>query len=1249
MPRQERPLAESDDKLTQFAAGLRRLRDKAGKPTYRELSTRAHYSTSVLSDAAGGRRLPSLAVTLAFVRACEGDVEEWERRWREAAEERHAVPETAGDTTAPYAGLAAFEIADAGRFFGRDALVAELVQQVGERRFLGVFGASGTGKSSLLRAGMAAKLAPRPVVVLVPGAHPFEACAAALSALSGEPAERVRADLEAAPENLHTHVLRALANEPDDGDLVFVVDQFEETFTQCEDPGERDRFVAALVSAAEAGGSRIRVVLGIRADFYGRCGQYPLLVAALKDAQVMVGAMTTEELRQAVVRPAAAADLSVESALVSRVIADTAGQPAVLPLVSHALLETWRRRSGMTLTLAGYEKSGGIQHALARSAEDVYAGLDETQRAAARNLFLRLVVVGDSTEDSRRRLRPNELESLGPASGVVLDRFVRARLLTVGRHGVELAHEALIRHWPRLRDWLGEDREGLRVHRQLTEAALDWQRLGRDKEALYRGIRLQAARDWLAGNEQAATPAERAFLDLSSAADRRRLRRSRQIIAVLCVLVLVAATTTVVALKAQRTAADQRNVAVALNIVSRADSLQSTDPVLAAQLRLSAYRLAANADTAGSLLSAFSTPYAGRLDGHGGPVVTTAVSADGRLLATGSEDKTARLWDFSSPEHPRELAKIGQEDGVASLAISPDGRFLATVGDLSGRTQLWTIADPADPALVATVDGEGVTWTGSILTTRNTGLFGAGDQVTLWNVADPRKPVRLASIPGNGLPVFSPDRRLLAVAPAAGGALLWDVSDPAGPRPLEAPAADPEQLKSVAISVDGKTLATGNGEAIRLWDISDPVHRKELTLLPGKGGTAAFGPDGHSLITWSQAEEPRLWDIGDLAHPREVRVLKFNEGLVDSVSFSRDGRWAVIAGDEVRLVDLAGFTLDGMRGEMPSVEFSGETLIAGADAKNVKFWDVSDSAHPAAAAGSLPMPPKTDVAGVTRSQDGRTAAVQGMSGSTYLWDMTTRPPRQAAVLTGTGLGTTFSADGQLLATDFPMEALEDDPLLLDPDLDTDPEAGLAGLVSDRTQLWNVTDVDHPSRLGVLPNTGGVITSRAFANHGTTLAIATHVGVVSLWDVTDPHLPKQGPTLSGQGGAVAAGPGDLLAFAGADGTAQLWSLTDPHPIATLTGHKGDISNLAFSADGRLLATGGNDGTIRLWATDDPGAPRLLGALTGHSGPISGIAFSPDGRTVVTSSDDKTIRLWETDPERVAERICHTAYPRLSEKD
>ncbi|WP_143263943.1 nSTAND1 domain-containing NTPase, partial [Amycolatopsis kentuckyensis] len=999
MPRQERPLAETDDKLTRFAAGLRQLRDKAGKPTYRELSTRAHYSTSVLADAAGGRRLPSLAVTLAFVRACEGDVEEWEQRWREAAEELSATPRTGTDATAPYAGLAAFEIADAGRFFGRDGLVAELVEQVGKRRFLGVFGASGTGKSSLLRAGLAAKLAHRPVAVLVPGAHPFEACAAALSALSGEPAEGVRADLEAEPEHLHTHVLRALANEPDDVDLVFVVDQFEETFTQCEDPGERERFIAALVSAAQADGSRIRVVLGIRADFYGRCGQYPLLVAALKDAQVMVGAMTTEELRQAVVRPAAAADLSVESALVSRLIADTAGQPAVLPLVSHALLETWRRRSGMALTLAGYEKSGGIQHALARSAEDVYAGLDEEQRAAARNLFLRLVVVGDSTEDSRRRLRPNELDSLGPASGVVLDRFVRARLLTVGRHGVELAHEALIRHWPRLRDWLGEDREGLRIHRQLTEAALDWQRLGRDKEALYRGVRLQAARDWLTGNERAATPVERAFLDSSSAADRRRLRRSRQVIAVLCVLVLVAATTTVVAWKAQRTAADQRNVAVALNIVSRADSLQSTDPVLAAQLRLAAYRLAANADTAGSLLSAFSTPYAGRLDGHGRPVVATAVSADGRLLATGGQDKTARLWDFSSPEHPRELAKIGHEDAVVSLAISPDGRFLATVGELAGKTQLWSIADPAHAALVATIDGEGVTWTGSILTTRNTGVFGAGDQVTLWNVADPRKPVKFAPIPGNGLPVFGPDRRLLAVAPAAGGALLWDVSDPAGPRPLEAPVADPDQVKSVAISVDGKTLATGNGETIRLWDISDPRHRKELTLLPGEGSAAVFGPDGHSLITWSRSDAPRLWDIGDLAHPREVRALEFNEGLVDSVSFSRDGRWAVIAGDEVRLVDLAGFTLDGMRGEMPSVEFSGETLIAGADAKNVKFWNVSDSAHPAAA-GSLPMPPKSEVAGVTRSQDGRTAAVQGMSGTTYLWDMTTRPPRQAAELAG---------------------------------------------------------------------------------------------------------------------------------------------------------------------------------------------------------------------------------------------------------
>lgn len=536
MARPERTLDESGDGLTQFAAGLRALRDNAGKPTYRELSTRAHYSAAALSEAAGGRKLPSLAVTLAFVRACDGDSAEWETRWRSLSTELSPPKEPDSDALAPYAGLARFEAADSHRFFGRDALVEDLVRRVEETRFLGVFGASGTGKSSLLRAGLQARLGDG-VLVMTPGSKPFEACAIELAALSGEPVSAVLTDLRADPENLHLYIRRVLAGRPDSSDLVLIVDQFEEVFTQCDDPAERERFIEASLFATKTQTSRARVILGTRADFYGHCGRYPQLVEALSDAQILVGPMTSEELREAIIGPAVRADLSVGTPLVSRLIADTAGQPAVLPLLSHALLETWRRRSGMTLTLAGYEKSGGIQHALARTADEIYASLGPAQQVVARNLFLRLVAVNEDAEDTKRRLPRRELDGLGTDTTVVLDKLVQARLLTVDQNGVELAHEALVRHWPRLADWLSEDRSGLRIHRQLTEAADGWESLDRDGGALYRGLRLSAAQEWMTSRGSTLSHREKEFLHASRSADRKRTRRLQQAIALLVCLV----------------------------------------------------------------------------------------------------------------------------------------------------------------------------------------------------------------------------------------------------------------------------------------------------------------------------------------------------------------------------------------------------------------------------------------------------------------------------------------------------------------------------------------------------------------------------------------------------------------------------------------------------------------------------------------------------------------------------------------
>ncbi|GLZ32236.1 hypothetical protein Lesp02_44240 [Lentzea sp. NBRC 105346] len=838
MPRGERPLdGVEDNPLVRFAGELRALRVAAGSPPYRELARRTHYSASALSDAAGGRKLPSLEVTLAYVRACDGDVAQWEQRWHALA----ATTEPAGDdTTSPYVGLGAFQVADADRFFGRERLVEELLGLLADRRFVTVFGASGSGKSSLLRAGLLPRLSSAALIT------------------PGEPLP--------------------------DADVV-VVDQFEEVFTGCRDA---DAFIDAVVSTSR------QVVVAVRADFFAHCIARPVLAERIREAQVPVGPMTAEELRRAVVQPAAAAGCAVEGALQTAVVAEAAGQAGVLPLLSHALRETWRRRRGNTLTLAGFTAVGGLTGALARTAEAVFGALTDRQRELARGLFLRLIALGDGTEDTRRHVPHGELDD-DPDLTVVLERYTAARLLTADGHGVDLAHEALIQRWPRLRDWLADDREGRRLHRQLTEATSVWETLGRDTESLYRGTRLRVAREWAARHHTELTVRERRFLDAGHALETRRARRARQLVALLVVLLVVAAGGAAVAVRAERGAAHQRDVALSQIVAGKAVALRRTDPALAAQLSLAAYRLSPTADARDSLLGSFPIPDTARLTGHTGHVNTVAFGPDGRTIVTASHDHTARLW-----RDGHEVAVLtGHGATVNAAAFSPDGTRVATASwdrtarlwdagssetrsVLSGHTrEVNAVAFSADSRLVATASTDATVklWDGAAEVATLTGhtdavvsvafspqgnvvATGGWDHLAgVWR--DPAHPVFLT---GHTAPVvwvaFSPDGGMLATASQDNTVRLWDMTTL---RELSVLRGHEAAVRSVAFRADGRMLATGSQDnTARLWDISDPHEPKQLAMLGGHHRpvvSVAFSPDGHTLATGSDDDTALLWNI----------------------------------------------------------------------------------------------------------------------------------------------------------------------------------------------------------------------------------------------------------------------------------------------------------------------------------------------------------------------------------------------------
>ncbi|MFH8349573.1 hypothetical protein [Streptomyces sp. NPDC018045] len=910
MPRRERPLHDADTPLVRFAADLRRLREKAGSPTYRQLAARAHYSIATLSDAAAGRRLPSLPVALAYVRACGGDVRQWERRWHALAAELATAqgtpraPHPVGgkpDATPPYTGLAAFRAEDAPRFFGRERLVDEVDRRLRRLRLLALFGASGAGKSSLLRAGLLPHLratrAQDTVKVFTPGPCPMEECAVQFLPGSSLTLGAVRTDLTADSLGLHRLVRRTLADRPDDSELYLIIDQFEELFTECPQEHERSAFITSLITAAQAPNSRCRIVLGVRADFYAHCTRHPLLVEALRDAQVPVGPMDTDELRRAIVEPARRAGLSVEGALQATLIAHAHGQVGVLPLLSHALLETWHRRRGNTLTLAGFQAAGGFEGALAQTAETLYAALTDEQQSLARQIFVRLTALGDGTEDTKRRIPRGELDD-DEATATVLEQATRARLLSMDHDRIEIAHEALIRSWPRLRGWLAHNRDRLRLHRQLTEAAREWESLGRDPGALYRGARLAMAHD-LAEDADALTRLERDFLRSSRAAEtadltaaRRRARRMRYLAVLQTLLLIAAASTAGYAVHVQHVITGQRNVALAREAAREAIKLRRSDPALAAQLSLAAYRLAPLATTRDGLLGTMAVP----LTGHTQSVSTAAFSPDGRTLATGSFDRTVRLWDLTDPQHPTRLATLrNHTDSVGAVTFSPDGRTLVTAG--RDRTlRLWDVTDPRRPVQDAVLSGHTDAVFSAVFRPDGRILAsGSYDHtIRLWDVADRARPTALATLRGHTLNVkpvaFSPDGRTLASGGDDRTVRLWNLTHPRHPTLTATLTGHRDFVDAVAFSPDGRTLASGSDDrTIRLWNLAPPRPAALLSVLPGHDDVVtslAFSHTHRTLATSSNDRTARLWDITDPRHPRRQTVLTGHTGAVNTVLFT---------------------------------------------------------------------------------------------------------------------------------------------------------------------------------------------------------------------------------------------------------------------------------------------------------------------------------------------------------------------------
>jgi WD40 repeat protein len=1130
----------------------------------------------------------------------------------------------------PYRGLFHFSPNDAEFFFGREVCTGELFAATQSCNFIPVLGASGSGKSSIVLAGLVPKLQNEGHWLFThfrPDSDPFHALALALVPLYSPHLDNTDKIIQARKLSkalgegeipLADVFAQIHQNHPTDR-VLLIADQFEEIYTLCTDQKIRRSFLDTLLASFPSLPSQSQykrvLVATMRADFLGNALLYPPFGDVLKTNITLIRSMKYEELEEVIVKPTEKLGVTFQEGLVKRILDDVDSEPGNLPLLEFALTELWKQRKGKQLTHAAYEDIGEVKGALARHANEKYGKLTDDAKEKVRRIFIQLVRPGEGTEDTRRLATKAELPE---ASWGLVKQLADARLVVTSRNPddqetVEVVHEALIRNWSELRQWMDTDRSFRAWQERLRGAMYQWKQSRRDEGALLRGVALADAEEKLKQRRKDLSEGGQEFIQASIALrDREQKERSRRrrltisgLVGGLGVALFLAGLTSIAWGNAE--ISEIKSLAQSSDGFLNVDEREALQSSVKAAVKMQGKPWIDTNTRALVKLTLLNTVHnvvaSNTLGGHANSVNGVSFSPDGKMLASASDDKTVKLWDTSTGKEIKTLT--GHTDKVWGVSFSPDSKIIASAS-ADKTVKLW---DTSTHKVITTLTGH-TNEVHRVSFSRNGKMLAsasADNTVKLWNTSTHKVIKTLDEHTSEVWGVsFSPDGKMLASASADNTVKLWDTSTHKVIKTLDEHKG---WVREVSFSDDGKMLASASDDkTVKLWDT--PTH-KVIKTLEHKDRVlgVSFSPDSKILASASVDKTLKLWSTS--TH-QVIKILAEHTNEVWGSSFSPDSKILASASVDhtLKLWDTSTGTEEikiqtGHRDEVSGVIFSPDSkMLASASADyTVKLWDTSTKKEITTLTGHRDV-----VSGVSFSSNGKIIASASADNTVKLWNTSTGT--EITTLTGHKRKvweSSFSPNGKIIAS---------------------------ASADNTVKLW---DTSTHKVITTLTGHRDAVLGVSFSPNGKIIASASADNTVKLWD-TSTH--KVITTLTGHRDVVSgvsfSPDGKILTSASDDRTVKLWDTSTKKEITTLTGHRSEVHTVNFSPDGKILASASADKTVKLW---DTSTKKEIKTLTGHRDAVWGVSFSPNGKMLASASADNTVKLWRWDFDYLLKEGCN----------